>query len=107
MHINKKRGVINLLLHICIIACQGIAHTLIQNDIALFLLGVGRGGWGTFVSFMVVCSCCNRGGCGSVASALIFESGGSKFESYCSQHVVVSLGKTLHPKLLLRDFPQY
>ena len=34
-------------------------------------------------------------------SALNFESGDSKFESHCSQHVVVSLGKTLHPKLLL------
>ena len=34
-------------------------------------------------------------------SVLDFESGGSKFESHCSQHVVVSLGKTLHPKLLL------
>ena len=32
-------------------------------------------------------------------SVLDFESG--EFESHCSQHVVVSLGKTLHPKLLL------
>ena len=28
---------------------------------------------------------------------LDFESGDSKFESHCSQHVVVSLGKTLAP----------
>ena len=34
-------------------------------------------------------------------SVMDFESGGSKFESHCSQHVVVSLGKTLHPILLL------
>ena len=47
-----------------------------------------------------------NGGCGSLSdSALNFESGGSKFESHCSQHVVVSLGKTLHPKLLLWGLP--
>ena len=36
-----------------------------------------------------------------MASMMDFESGDSKFESHCSQHVVVSLGKRLHPKLLL------
>ena len=44
-------------------------------------------------------------GCGSVVSVLDFESGDSKFESHCSQHVLVSLGKTLHPKLLLWGLP--
>jgi len=37
-------------------------------------------------------------------SALVIGSGGSgdhRFKPHCSQHVVVSLGKTLHPKLLL------
>ena len=43
----------------------------------------------------------NRTSCGSVGNVLDFESGDSKFESHCSQHVVVSLGKTRHPKLLL------
>ena len=37
-------------------------------------------------------------------SVLDFESGDSKFVSHCSQHVV-SLGKTLHPKLLLWGLP--
>jgi len=32
-------------------------------------------------------------------------SGGHRFKPHCSQHVVVSLGKTLHPKLLLWGFP--
>ena len=45
------------------------------------------------------------GGCGSVDRVLDFESGGSKFVSHCSQNVVVSLGKTLHPKLLLWGLP--
>ena len=39
------------------------------------------------------------GGCGSVVIVLNFESGGSNFESHGSQHVVVSLDKTLHPKI--------
>ena len=43
--------------------------------------------------------------CGSVDRVLDFESGGTKFESHCSQHVVVSLGKTLHPKWLLWGLP--
>ena len=34
-------------------------------------------------------------------SALIFGSGEHWFNPHCSQHVVVSLGNTLHPKLLL------
>jgi len=51
-----------------------------------------RWNWGSMVK---------GGGCGSVGSVLDFESGGNKFESHCSQHVVVSLGKTLHPKLFL------
>ena len=38
-------------------------------------------------------------------SVLIFKSEDSKFKSHCSQHVVVSLGKTLHPKLLLWGLP--
>ena len=33
-------------------------------------------------------------------SALVF-----RFKPHCSQHVVVSLGKTLHPKLLLWGLP--
>jgi len=37
--------------------------------------------------------------------ALNFESGDSKLESHCSQHVVVTLGETLHPKLLLWGMP--
>ena len=31
------------------------------------------------------------------SSALVFGSGEHRFKPYCSQHVVVSLGKTLHP----------
>ena len=30
---------------------------------------------------------------------------GHRFKPHCSQHVVVSLGKTLHPKLLLWGLP--
>ena len=47
----------------------------------------------------------NGKACGAVVNALIFESEDSKFESHCSQHVVVSLGKTLHPKVLLWGLP--
>ena len=42
----------------------------------------------------------HTGGCGSVGGVLDFKSGDSTFESHCSQHVVVYLGKTLHRKLL-------
>ena len=39
--------------------------------------------------------------CRAVGIALVLGSGGQRFKPHCSQHVVVSLGKTLHPKLLL------
>jgi len=42
--------------------------------------------------------------CGAVDRALVWGSDG-QFKPHCSQHVVVSLGKTLHPKLLLWGFP--
>ena len=41
----------------------------------------------------------NMGGCGSVASVLDFESGDSKFESHCSQHVVVGPGQDTSPQI--------
>ena len=47
-----------------------------------------------------------REGVAQWISALILESDDSKFKSHCSQHVVVSLGKTLHPKLLLWGLPR-
>jgi len=42
-----------------------------------------------------------REACGAVGCVLVFGSGVYRFKPHCSQHVVVSLGKTLHPKLLL------
>ena len=34
------------------------------------------------------------------------DQGGTGSNPHCSQHVVVSLGKTLHPKLLLWGLPR-
>ena len=48
-----------------------------------------------------VCEQYYQEACGAVACELVFGSGGHRFKPHCSQHVVVSLGKTLHPKLLL------
>jgi len=43
--------------------------------------------------------------CGAVDRALVLGSGEHRFKPHCSQHVVVCLGKTLHPKLLLWGLP--
>ena len=43
--------------------------------------------------------------CCAVGCVLVFGSGGHRFKPHCTQHVVVSLSKTLHPKLLLWGLP--
>ena len=47
----------------------------------------------------------NGEACGTVVSVLVFGSGEHRFKPHCSQHVAVSLGKTLHPKVLLWGLP--
>jgi len=46
-------------------------------------------------------ACVQVGAVAQWASALNLGSGEHKFNPHCSQHVVVSLGNTLHPKSLL------
>ena len=96
---------IGFLLH-CIQAFIRINCKNVGNSVLAFFEGLSSGPVRgrillifRFIFVFSVSTVTCLGGCGSVDRLLVFESGGSKFESHCSQHVVVSLGQDTSPQI--------